>query len=225
MHEAHDFMPVWSHDGKSIAFASDRYGNFDVFVIPAEGGAPVRVTNNSANDYPSDFTTDNKRVIFGSSRQVSANNVRFYSPRLFQNLYSVPVTGGRAVLLSEAGMENAHFNSNGSQIIFQDRKGYEDPWRKHHTSAVTRDIWIMDVSKGTYRKMSGFEGEDREPVFNADGQFFYYLSEKNGAQNIFKAPVLNKMAEQQLTSFKDHPVRHLSRSDDNTLCFTWNGEI
>ncbi len=225
MHEAHDFMPVWSHDGKSIAFASDRYGNFDVFVIPAEGGAPVRVTNNSANDYPSDFTTDNKRVVFGSSRQVSASNVRFYSPRLFQNLYSVPVTGGRAVLMSEAGMENAHFNSNGSQIIFQDRKGYEDPWRKHHTSAVTRDIWIMDVSKGTYRKVSGFEGEDREPVFNADGQFFYYLSEKNGAQNIFKAPVLNKMAEQQLTSFKDHPVRHLSRSDDNTLCFTWNGEI
>ena len=38
LHEAHDFMPVWSKDGKSIAFASDRYGNFDVFVIPVEGG-------------------------------------------------------------------------------------------------------------------------------------------------------------------------------------------
>lgn len=33
IHEAHDMMPVWSHDGKSIAFASDRYGNFDVFII------------------------------------------------------------------------------------------------------------------------------------------------------------------------------------------------
>ena len=37
LHEAHDFMPVWSHDGKYIAFASDRYGNFDVFVMPAAG--------------------------------------------------------------------------------------------------------------------------------------------------------------------------------------------
>ncbi|MEI5604211.1 hypothetical protein, partial [Streptomyces brasiliscabiei] len=37
-HEAHDYMPVWSHDGKTIAFASDRYGNFDVFTIPATGG-------------------------------------------------------------------------------------------------------------------------------------------------------------------------------------------
>jgi Tol biopolymer transport system component len=41
IHEAQDMMPVWSHDGKSIAFASDRYGNFDVFVMPATGGTPL----------------------------------------------------------------------------------------------------------------------------------------------------------------------------------------
>src|SRR5690349_17257628 len=37
-HEAHDFMPVWSHDGKSIVFASDRFGNFDVFKLSINGG-------------------------------------------------------------------------------------------------------------------------------------------------------------------------------------------
>src|SRR3954468_22126374 len=95
IHEAHDMMPVWSHDGKYVAFASDRYGNFDVFVMPATGGVPVRVTYNSANDYPYDFSTDDSKVIFGSARNVQANNVRFYSPRLFQTLYSVPLTGGR----------------------------------------------------------------------------------------------------------------------------------
>jgi tricorn protease len=36
--ESYEFSPVWSHDGRSIAFASDRYGNFDVFVMPAGGG-------------------------------------------------------------------------------------------------------------------------------------------------------------------------------------------
>lgn len=36
--ESYEFAPVWSHDGKSIAFASDRYGNFDVFVMPSAGG-------------------------------------------------------------------------------------------------------------------------------------------------------------------------------------------
>lgn len=225
LHEAHDFMPVWSHDGKYIAFASDRYGNFDVFVMPATGGEATRLTYHSSNDYPYDFTPDGKDVLFGTNRNDIYSSVRFPSNRLFQKLYKVPVQGGRSVLFLSAGSEFAHYNSKGNQLIFQDRKGYEDPWRKHHTSAVTRDIWIYDVQKDDYRQVSGFDGEDREPVFSADDQFFYYLSEKNGSQNIYKAPVLTKMAEQQVTSFKDHPVRHLSRSNDNTLCFTYDGEI
>lgn len=225
IHEAHDMMPVWSHDGKSIAFASDRYGNFDVFLMPATGGTPVRLTYHSAPDYPTDFTPDNTKVLFTSARNIPDKNIRFYSPRLFMNLYTVDAKGGRPVLISSAGFENAHYNSKGTQVVFQDRKGYEDPWRKHHTSSVTRDIWIMDVKANTYRKISGFEGEDREPVFSNDDQYVYYLSEKNGSQNIYKAPVLNKMAEQSITSFATNPVRHLSISNSNTLCYTYDGEV
>src|SRR6266496_5103907 len=61
LHEAYDYMPVWSHDGKWLAFASDRYGNFDVFVMPSVGGEAKRLTFNSANDFPYDFTTDNQK--------------------------------------------------------------------------------------------------------------------------------------------------------------------
>lgn len=225
IHEAQDMMPVWSHDGKSIAFASDRYGNFDVFVMPATGGEAKRLTYFSGGDFPYDFSPDNKSVIFGSARQAPAASVRFYSPRLFQNLYTVNANGGRAMLISAAGMENAHYNSKGTQIVFQDRKGYEDPWRKHQTSAVTRDVWIFDIKQNSYRKLTGDNIEDREPVFSNDDQFVYYLSEKNGSQNIYKMPVLNKMAEQQISTFKNNPVRHLSISNDNTLCYTYNGEI
>ena len=225
IHEAQDMMPVWSHDGKSIAFASDRNGNFDVFVMPATGGTPVRITYNSASDYPFDFSPDDKQIIFGSARNVQANNVRFYSPRLFQNLYTVSVTGGRPVLLSGAGMEKAHYNSKGSEIIFEDRKGYEDPWRKHHTSSVTRDVWTMNVKSGTYKKISDFEGEDREPVYSSDDDAVYYLSEKNGNQNIYKKMLRAKTAERQVSTFKTNPVRHLSISKNNTLCFTNDGDI
>lgn len=223
MHEAQDFYPVWSHDGKTIAFASDRYGNFDVFTIPATGGTPTRLTFNSAPDYPFDFSPDNQQLIFGSARQISNTNIRFYSPRLFMNLYSIPVKGGKPYLISQAGVESAHYNSKGTQVIFQDRKGYEDPWRKHHTSAVTRDIWVMDIKAASYKKISEFEGEDREPVFSTDDKTVYYLSEKNGDQNLFKQTENGKMV--QLTRFKNHPVRHLSRTNDNHLCFSWNGEI
>ncbi|TWF40536.1 C-terminal processing protease CtpA/Prc [Chitinophaga polysaccharea] len=224
IHEAHDMMPVWSHDGKYIAFASDRYGNFDVFVMPATGGTPVRLTSNSAGDFPYDFTADNKQVLFGSARNAPASSIRF-PYRLFRNMYTVPVTGGRATLISAAGADVAHYNKTGDKIIFQDRKGYEDPMRKHHVSSVTRDIWVMDVAKGSYEKVSAFEGEDREPVFG-NGNDIYYLSEKGGvSQNLFKGSLSDKNSLQQLTHFTKHPVRNLSKSDNNTCCFTYNGEI
>ena len=50
LHEAHDFMPVWSKDGKTIAFASDRFGNFDIYTIAADGGEAKRLTFHSANE-------------------------------------------------------------------------------------------------------------------------------------------------------------------------------
>ncbi|MBW7840661.1 MAG: PD40 domain-containing protein, partial [Chitinophagaceae bacterium] len=221
---AYDQMPVWSHDGKSIAFASDRYGNFDVFVIPVKGGTARRLTYYSGNDFPTDFSPDNKKVLFLSARNAPAKSVR-YSIRLFLNLYEVSANGGRPVLVSAAGMERAHYNSSGSQIIFEDVKGYEDAWRKHATSAVTRDVWLFDVSSQTYKQISTFNGEDREPVFSNDGKSVYYLSEQKGTQNIFKTSLASNTSNQQLTTFKTNPVRNLSRSANDILCFTWNGEI
>lgn len=225
LNESQEEMPVWSHDGKSIAFASDRYGNFDVFIMPANGGEAKRLTFNSANDFPWDFSPDNTKVIFGSSRNDLNTSVRFPQKALFLKLYDVPVSGGRNILLNTAGTEDVHYSNDGKEIVFQDRKGYEDPWRKHHTSSVTRDIWLYNFQTKNYRKLTSFIGEDREPVFSADNQYVYYLSEKNGTQNIYKMPLQLKIAEQQLTDFKDYPVRHLSRSNNNTLCFSWNGEI
>src|SRR5690606_32927800 len=151
---SHSMMPVWSRDGQFIAFANDRNGNFDIYVMPASGGKSTRLTYNSANDYPYDFSIDNKEVIFGSARQAPAESTRFPSLRLFQNLYRVTINGGRPLLVSAAGIENAHFNQDGSLLVFQDRKGYEDPWRKHHTSSVTRDIWLYNLKTNTYEARS-----------------------------------------------------------------------
>src|SRR6516162_293339 len=48
MHEKHDYNPVFSPDGKSIAFSSNRHGTYDVFVIRTQGGKPARLTFDSA---------------------------------------------------------------------------------------------------------------------------------------------------------------------------------
>src|SRR5262247_2417755 len=88
--ESYEFAPVWSHDGKSIAFASDRYGNFDVFIMPAGGGDAKRLTYHSTREVPISFTADDKAVLFAAQRQDLATNVQYPTPGMTE-LYSVPV--------------------------------------------------------------------------------------------------------------------------------------
>ncbi len=224
LHEAHDYMPVWSHDGNKIAFASNRYGNFDVYVMNASGGKAHRLTYHSANDYPSDFTADNTSITFSSSRLDAALNQQFPSGVL-PELYQVPSNGGRVSQVLTTPAQDAKYSKDGSMLVFHDRKGYEDSFRKHHTSSVTRDIWSYNVKSQEFKMLSSFNGEDRNPVFSADQKSIYYLSEETGSFNIFKMDLNNPSSSTQITSLKDHPIRYLSASDNDKLCFSYNGEL
>jgi len=222
--EGHHLMPVWSHDGRSIAFATDRHGNFDVFVMPAQGGEARRLTFHSANELPTAFTPDDGAVLFTSNRTGTAENAQFPA-RFFPQTYTVAVTGGQPRLVSTVPMELGVFDAKGDRILFQDVKGYEDPWRKHHTSSVTRDIVLFERKTGAFRTLTTFKGEDRNPVFAPDGDSFYYLSEQGGSFNVVRGSLSHPREGQPLTKFEKHPVRFLSVAQDHTLCFAWDGEL
>ncbi|WP_428667778.1 S41 family peptidase [Runella sp.] len=224
LHEAHDFMPVWSHDSKTIAFASDRFGNFDVFTIPAEGGEAKRLTFHSNSEYPYDFSPDNQRVVFGGVRMDVASN-RQYPTGSQPELYSVGTKGGRVQQLFSTPAEDVKYNRDGSKMVYHDKKGGENPWRKHHTSSITRDIWTYDTKTAKHTKLTAFAGEDRNPVFAEGDKSLYYLSEANGSFNVHKLSLDAPAQPQAVTSFKKHPVRFLSIATDGTLCFSYDGEI
>lgn len=222
--ESYEFSPVWSHDGKAIAFASDRYGNFDVFVMPAGGGEAKRLTAHSNSEIPSCFSADDQSVLFSATRQDLVTNVQF-PISLMSELYSVPVKGGRVSMVLPVPALNATLNSSGSQLIYHDIKGYESEWRKHHTSSIARDVWLFDIPSGKYTQLTTFKGEDRNPVFDADDRDYYYLSEQNGSFNVYKSSVTDPSKTEALTHFTKNPVRFLTSSKDNTLCFGYDGEI
>ncbi len=222
--ESYEFSPVWSHDGKNIAFASDRYGNFDVYVMPAGGGEAKRLTFHSGNEIPSTFTADDKNIYFSAFRQDLATNAQFPTPMLTE-LYSVPVAGGSVVQVLTTPALNATVNTKGDKIVFDDLKGYESLWRKHHTSSVTHDVWVYDINSGKYDKLTQFPGEDRNPVFSTDDNNFFYLSEQNGSFNVFESSLADPSRTKALTSFTRNPVRFLTVSKSNTLCFGFNGSI
>lgn len=222
--EAYEYGAVWSNDGEKIAFSSDRYGNMDVFVMPAAGGESTRLTYHSTGERPSDFTSDDQHVIFTGVRQDLHTNVQ-YPSGVMAELYSVPVDGGRVDLVLTSPAHDATFSRSGNKIIYHDRKGYENDWRKHHTSSVTRDIWVYDLEEDTYRQLSNFEGEDRNPVMAANDDDYYYLSEENGAFNVFKSSLSDPSESSAVTTFENHPVRFLTNADNEMLCFSYHGEI
>ena len=76
---AYEFAPVWSHDGQTIAFATDRNGNFDVYTVAAKGGVAKRITFNSASETPLAFSADDKSVYYSAYIQKDAENVQFPS--------------------------------------------------------------------------------------------------------------------------------------------------
>lgn len=222
--ESYDYSPVWSSDGTSIAFASDRYGNFDVYVMPSSGGEAKRLTFHSGNEIPSSFTADNKSVIFSAYRQDLVTNAQF-PISLINELYSVPVAGGKVTQIITTPALNATTNKSGDKIIFDDLKGYENLWRKHHTSSVAHDIWTYDIKTKRYTQLTQFNGEDRNPIFDSNDNDYYYLSEQNGSFNVFKSSLADPTKSQALTHFTKNPVRFLTRSAGNTLCFSFDGKI
>ena len=141
--DSYECSPVWSGDGRQIAFASDRHGNLDVFAMSAEGGAATRLTFNSVPEIPQAFSPDCKWVLFGAQIQDPAESAMFPSVRLTE-LYKVPAAGGRTLQVLGTPVEMLCYASDGKGFYYQDRKGGEDEWRKHHTSSITRDSWYYD---------------------------------------------------------------------------------
>ncbi len=224
MHEAYDYAPVWSPDGKHIAFASARYGGFDIFLIPAKGGKARRLTTNSGSEIPSSFTPDGKHIVFGAILQDDPNNAQFPTGA-FTELYKVSIEGGRPERILSTSALDAKYSDDGKKILYYDIKGYEDDWRKHHTSSVTRDIWLYNTETGKHQKLTSYNGEDRYPVFSPDENTIYYLSERSGSFNVWAMPITGDGECRQISSFENHPLRFLSISDNGILCFGYNGEI
>ena len=222
-HSAHDYKAVWSNDGSKIAFASNRYGNFDIYVMNALGGKATRLTFHSNDENPYTFTKNDKEVVFGALRQDDVNH-RQYPHRSQSELYSVPVNAGRVQQIFTIPAEYVQYSKDGKTMLYHDVKGGENEWRKHHTSAITRDIWMYNSKTNEHKMITNHTAEDRQPVFSSDDKSAYFLSERSGTFNVHKMDLNNPNNVEQVTSFKLHPVRFLSIGK-GLLSFGFDGEL
>ncbi len=213
---SYNTSPVWSPDGSSIAFSSDREGSMDIYLVDSKGGAPRRLTTYYGKETPLAFK-DDKSILVAASIQPDR---RAAQGDFGSQVYLVDTEGHRPQMLVSYAMPALSVGKDG-RILYQDKKGFENEWRKHERSSGTSDIWLMDG--GRHTKLTAFNGHDLNPVWAPDGDF-YFISEEDGTLNVYKRSVDGKR-KTQLTKFATHPVRSLSASDGGKIAFSWDGEI
>lgn len=214
---AYDSYPVWSPSGNSLAFSSDRDGSEDIYVVDAQGGTARRLTTGSGSERPMAWLNDST-VLF-SARLMPAPGAA-QGPFAAQ-VYSVDLGAHRPKMYSTLPMSAMSVGKGG--VLYQDRKGVENLYRKHERSSSTADIRLMKDGKNT--ALTSFNGHDMNPVWTGPDTFVYLSEEGDNTLNVYSRNVSGS-DKKQLTAFAKHPVRSLSASaDGRTLAFSWNGEL
>lgn len=199
--------PVFSPDGKIIAFSAQYDGNTDVFIIPVEGGVPKRLTWHPSPDIVRGFTPDGKSVLFGSQRNVFTGR--------YAQLFTVALTGGMATQLEIPNAFWANYSPDGKQMAYTPLSDAFKQW-KHYRGGTISIIHIFSFAdKSVVKIPQPAEGcNDVSPMWI--GSTVYFRSDRNGEFNLFAYNTATKKID-QLTKYKDFPVLNASAANGNIV--------
>lgn len=192
--------PMFSPDGKSIAFSAQYDGNVDVFLVAVEGGIPMRLTWHPGADIVKGFSPDGQNVLFTSQRAVFTNR--------YTQLFTVAITGGFPTQLEIPNAFHASYSPDGKSMAYTPIGDAFRQW-KNYRGGMIANIWLFSFQDKSIVKIPQPEGgcNDTGPMWM--GNKIYFRSDRNGEFNLFSYDVASKELK-QLTSFKDFPVINMS---------------
>ena len=165
--------PVFSPDGTQIAFTGEYDGNTDVFVMPAAGGTPKRLTFHPAADGVIGWTPDGKHVLFASGRTSYSN---------FTRLFTVPVEGGFESQLSLDRAVQGSYSADGTKLAYVPINQWQRAWKRYRGGQTT-PIWIATLGDSSVVKIPRNNSNDFDPMWVGDT--IYFLSDRNGPVSLF----------------------------------------
>ncbi len=211
VHVGYESFPVWSPDGKTIAFSSDRNGNFDVFIIPASGGKEVQLTWHSEDDFVSGWSTDSRRILFHSRRDQD-----------FEQVWEIAIIGGRERPLTQIESFFGTKTSDNEKVIFT--RGAIPWWRKGYRGSANCDIYSKDLKSGDIEQLTYFNGNDLYGCIVPGSAELVYLSDSVGTYNLFRRNLVGGTVVQMTNHRLD--VHHPCLSSDGSLiAYELAGEI
>ena len=180
----HETEPFFSPDEKWIAFTGSYDGNADVYVMPATGGEPRRLTWHPGQDTVVGWTPDSRRILFTSGREAYAD---------FERLYTVPVDGGVPEVLPMWRGEAAAFSPDGERLAYVPNIKWQEAWKRYRGGQTT-PVYIVDLKSLKLEKVPRENSNDDCPVWIGDK--VYFLSDRNGPVTLFSYDTKSKDVKQ-----------------------------
>jgi len=198
--------PVFSPDGSLIAFTGQYDGNTDVFVMPATGGVPKRLTWHPADDVVLGWTPDGKRVLFSSSRTVYA--------RRFKELFTVDLDGRFPRKIDLPMGFEAAFSRDGSQLAYVPMERAFTTWKRYRGGQTT-PIWIVTLATAQVVKVPRDNSNDFNPMWIGDK--VYFLSDRHGPVTLMSYDMKTRQVK-QLIENRGLDFKSAGASADAIVC-------
>jgi tricorn protease len=165
--------PIFSPDGSQIAFTGTYDKNTDVYVIPAAGGQPRRLTYHPDPDIAVGWTPDGRSVLLRSHRY------SFSDPN---RLFAVPATGGFPAELPLPSGEMGSYSGDGSHIAYVPGFQWEPYWKGYKGGQHT-EIWISRLADASTVRIANLNSNESDPMWV--GGKVYFLSDRDGPQTLY----------------------------------------
>lgn len=218
-HKGYEMFPRISPDGKYIAFTGQYDGNTEVFIIPAEGGEPKRLTFTATlgrddlgdrmgpNNIVIGWTPDSKNILY-RTRQYTFNDFT-------GQLMIVPAEGGESIKIPLTNGGFASFSPDGKQLAYNYIFREFRTWKRYQ-GGMADDIRIFDFDTKKSEKITDNPNQDIIPMWTADGKEIYYISDRDNIMNLY-AYNLHDKSTKQLTHYTDYDIKFPSIGKDQIV--------
>ncbi|HKK94427.1 MAG TPA: S41 family peptidase [Longimicrobiales bacterium] len=189
-HSAHESRPLYSPDGRHLAFSSNRNGGEDVFVMDLETGDVRRLTNDSGSEELNGWSRDGEWIYFSSSAEDVAGT---------HDVFRVRASGGTPMVVAGDTYEGEYFSTPGPDgmlaISTRGDQARGQWWRNGHSHMDESEIWIVEEAETeggvpTYRSVAT-GGKNMWPMWLIDDanddRYIAFMSDRSGAENLWIA--------------------------------------
>jgi tricorn protease len=224
-HEGFEMFARFSPDGKKIAFTGQYDGNTEVYLMPAEGGVPKRLTFTATlgRDEVSDRMGPNNIVMTWKDNDQIVFRSRMIEPNDFiGQLFTVSAKGGlhQQLPLPRGGF--CSFSPDGKKMAYN-RVFREFRTWKRYRGGMADDIWIYDFESKKTENITSSPACDVFPMWAGNKIYFLSDRDKNVRFNLYSYDVTTKETVQH-TQFKDFDIKYPSLGD-KAIVFEYGGYI